>query len=322
MSIVGDRGLVDVHHHALPPLYLDALRELGVNAPVKGASFPPWNPQASLATMSAAGIDTAVLSVSAPGLGVVSGAAAGTLARRVNEYLAEVVAADPRRFGAFALMPMDDPDSALAEVAYALDELALDGVGLFTSAHGSYLGDPLLEPVLAELARRRVPVFVHPSVAPGAPSFGLPASVIEFPIETTRMVANLLFSGTLDRHPDLVLILSHAGGTVPYLAQRMTHAPTINPALAGKPPAELLGSLRRLHFDVAMSATPEQLDCLTAVVGVERVLFGSDFPFMPSEQAVENAAGLRAHDRLGAVGLERIAQQTALGLFPRLGRTA
>jgi 6-methylsalicylate decarboxylase len=241
----------------------------------------------------------------------------------VNSYLADVVASVPARFGAFALTPMDDADAALEEVAYALDMLGLDGVGLFTSAHGTYLGDAALEPLLAELAARRVPVFVHPSVpVETGPSLGLPASVIEFPIESTRAVANLLFSGTLDRHPSLTMILSHAGGAVPYLARRMTHAATISPALRGAPPADLLASLARLYFDVAMSATVEQLDCLYAIAGPGKVLFGSDFPFMPVEHACDNAAGLRSHPSLTADELENAARASALQLFPRFAGVA
>jgi predicted TIM-barrel fold metal-dependent hydrolase len=311
--------LIDVHHHALPPLYLAALAELGVQSPVKGAFFPPWTPEASLEAMDAAGIETAILSVSAPGLGVTSGEHARALARSVNEYLAEVVAAHPNRFGAFALMPVDHVDAALAEVDYALDVLRLDGIGLFTSAHGTYLGDSGLEPLMRELAARAVPVHVHPSVArTRAPEFGLPASVIEFPIETTRAVANMLFSGTLDRHPGLKLILSHAGGTVPYLARRMTHAPTINPALRGGPPTDLLGSLRRLYYDIAMSATPEQLACLHPLAGPGHILFGSDFPFMPAEHAADNAAGLRTFEGFSPSDYERVSHVSAMSIFPRL----
>jgi predicted TIM-barrel fold metal-dependent hydrolase len=96
----------------------------------------------------------------------------------------------------------------------------------------------------------------------------------------------------------------------------MTHAPTINPDLRAKPPADLLGSLRRLHYDVAMSATTEQLGCLLELAGPTRVLFGSDYPFMPAEHGVENAAGFRAHGG----NLERTSREAALALFPRFAR--
>jgi predicted TIM-barrel fold metal-dependent hydrolase len=318
-TVFRDNRLIDVHHHAIPPCYLAALADIGVETPVKGASFPHWSPDTSLEAMDGAGIQQAVLSVSAPGLGVFTGDAARRVAREVNEYLARLVQDRPSRFAAFALLPMDDEANARAEAEYALDTLGLHGVGLFTSAHGRYLGDQKLEPLMAELAARKVPVFVHPNVpAVAAPSFGLAASVIEFPIETTRAVANLLFSGTLDRYPDLSMILSHAGGAVPYLARRMTHAATITPALRGKAPVDLLGSLRRLYYDVALSATPEQLACLCTVVGPERILFGSDFPFMPREHTMENAAGLRQFEGVTETQRNWIGRGGALRLFPSM----
>lgn len=315
--------LVDVHHHAIPPRYLAALSARGIDGPVKGASFPSWNLDASLAAMEAAGSAFAFLSVSAPGLGWTTGANARAVARDVNEYLAGLVRANPASFGAFALVPMDHVDAALSEVAYGLDVLQLDGIGLFTSAFGVYLGDPSFEPLMEELAARKVPVFVHPSVpVPEPVSFGLPASVIEFPIETTRAAANLLFSGTLDRHPELTFILSHAGGAVPYLARRMTHATTINPALTGRPPKNLIGALRRLYYDVAMSATPEQLACLHSLVGGDRILFGSDFPFMPLEHGVHNATGLLGFSGMTRAELEKAGWENARKLFPRLAAGA
>lgn len=312
-------GLIDVHHHAIPELYLAALAERGVRAPVQGASFPAWDPEASLAVMDEAGIATAILSISSPGLADAAGEDACRLARRVNEHLAGVVHEHPTRFGAFALIPVHEMSSALGEVAYALDQLGLDGVGVYTSTWGRYLGDSQFEPLLATLADRQVPVFVHPVLPPQpGPLFGAPGSVAEFPIETTRAVMSLLFSGTLDRHPGLKLILSHAGGTVPFLAPRIAHAATIDPDLRGKPPADLLGSLRRLYYDVAMSATPTQLACLGDLVDPSHILFGSDFPFMPAHHALDNAAGLRRYPGLSAPQLERVGRANALDLFPRV----
>jgi 6-methylsalicylate decarboxylase len=312
-------ALIDVHHHALPPAYLTALAEVGVNHPVRGAAFPIWTPAGSLSAMDEAGIQTAVLSITSPGLGFVSGDRAQKIARDVNEYLAGLVQQDPRRFGAFALLPVDDVDIALEEARYGLDVLNLDGIGLFTSAHGRYLGDPHYEPLIAELDVRQVPVFVHPSVAGGpGPDLGIPESVIEFPIETTRAAANLLFSGTLDRYPALKIILSHAGGALPFLARRMTYASTINPDLEGGAPVDLLGSLGRLYYDVAMSATPEQMSCLRSLVGPDHILFGSDYPFMPADHAVSNSAGFRAFRDSTGQGLEADARAAALRLIPRL----
>jgi 6-methylsalicylate decarboxylase len=312
-------GLVDVQHHAIPPVYRAALEAMDIDSPVVGQSFPAWSPELSLGAMERVGIEMAVLSVSVPGAVGRDAAAVVGLAREVNESFATVIAEHPDRFGAFALLPLPHVDAAIREAEYALDVLRLDGIGLYSSVRDVYLGDPVLEPLMAFLAERAVPVFVHPNVPPhSAPSFGLPASVLEFPLETTRAVTNLLFSGTLDRHPELRLILAHAGGAVPYLAQRLTYGPTIAPHLRGQPPRDAIASLRRLYYDLGMSATPQQLRCLLELVDASHVLFATDFPFMPIEHALDNAAAFRNDPQLSEAQIDQIGRGTAASLFPRI----
>ena len=130
----------------------------------------------------------------------------------------------PSRFGSFALLPLPDVDGALEEITYALDILHLDGVGLFSSVNNRYLGDPLFDPVFDELNRRQAVVFIHPThcEAPPETNLGAPPFVVEYVFDTTRAVVNLIFTGTLKRYPDIRLIIAHGGGTVPYLAQRIS----------------------------------------------------------------------------------------------------
>lgn len=185
---------IDVHHHILPPPFVEALNKLDI----------PW-------------IGAAVASV-APGVywGDVTFAAA--LARDCNEYLARLTHDDPTQFGGFATMPLPDVDASLRELEYASDVLGLDGVVLFTSQGSRYLGDPLYEPFFAELDRRAAVVFIHPhTIPPGAnvPELDIPYGVIEFVFDTTRCVTNLLYRRTLERYPSIRYIVSHAGGTVP-----------------------------------------------------------------------------------------------------------
>ena len=150
--------------------------------------------------------------------------------------------------------------------------------------------------------------------------FGLPPSLCEFPFETTRTVANLLYSGTLDRYPDLRLILSHAGGAVPYLAKRLTFGPSIKAALTGRPPRDGIASLRRLYYDLAMAATPFNLPSLHALVEPAHILFGSDYPFMPETSNAENVAGLTGYAGFDHPARRLIEQENARMLFPRLRR--
>ncbi|WP_033290291.1 amidohydrolase family protein [Amycolatopsis jejuensis] len=310
--------LIDLHHHAIPADYVTALSEAGVKSSIPGVPFPAWTPEDSLALMEKGGIQAAILSI-APGMAGVRGEDARRIARMVNVYLAELVARYPARFGAFALLPLPDVDGAVREVEYALDELGLDGVGMYTNAGGLYLGDPRLEPLMSVLAERRVPVFVHPALPErGGVPHSLPGSVLEFPIETTRAVANVLFSGTLDRHPGLQLIFTHAGGAIPALAHRFALSSVIYPGLRENPSTDVLASLQRLHYDLAVSANPGQLHGLRELVDPLQMLFGSDFPFMPAELALENANGLRDYRGFTGDQFDQVARGSALDLFPRL----
>jgi predicted TIM-barrel fold metal-dependent hydrolase len=311
---------IDVHHHVIPEVYLQALDRAGVSDPIKGVAYPRWSAEDDLDLMDRHGIRTAVVSITAPGVAFVDGAQAAHVARATNDAMAQLITDHPGRYGAFALVPLPDVDAALREIDYALDVLGFDGVGLFTNHRGTYLGDPHFEPIFAALAERDALIHVHPATpsATDQPGFGLPTSLYEFPFDTTRMVANLLYSGTLDRHPGLRIILSHAGGTVPFLAQRLTYAATINPQLRGRQPRDLLASLRRLYYDTAMSANRPTLSALTALVDTDHILFGTDYPFMPESTAAETIAGVQ--EFFGTDALQAVERGNAAALLPRLAR--
>lgn len=127
---------------------------------------------------------------------------------------AQVVAQNPNRFGLLAALPMADADAALAELALAADELGADGVSIATNYDGAYLGDPRFLPVFHELARRGLPVFVHPTRSPCFEQVGLgrPAPLLEYPMDTARSVIDAIFAGLLLDLPDLRLVLAHGGG--------------------------------------------------------------------------------------------------------------
>jgi 6-methylsalicylate decarboxylase len=312
-------GHIDVHHHVIPPLYRDALTVAGVIDPIPGVDYPTWSLVQTLELMDRHRIQAAILSVTDPGVGFVNGTERARLARSLNEYFAELISERPDRFGAFAVLPLPDTRAALEELAHAIDVLGLDGIGLLTNHDGIYPGDEELAPVLAEAAARDLPVFVHPATPPElGRSFDLPVSLYEFTFETTRMVANLLYSGTLDRHPDLRLILCHAGGAVPYLAHRLTHGPTISSALAERAPTDVIGALQRLYYDTAMSASPYSFGSLRTLVEAGRILFGTDYPFMPEQTTVETLSGIERYGGFDEDEEVAVLRRNALGLFPRL----
>jgi aminocarboxymuconate-semialdehyde decarboxylase len=209
---------VDTHHHMLPGFFWEATEG---DYPVGGIA-PRWSRASALSFLDDADIDGAVTSISTPGVHTGDDTAARALARRCNELAAELTRDRPGRFGGFACLPLPDVDGALAELAYALDDLQLDGVLLFSNARGIYLGDPRFTPLFEELQRRAAVVFVHPNPSPdpSAHALGLPDTLIDFTADTTRAIAQLHYSSTFARTPDVKYIFAHAGGTVPYLAGR------------------------------------------------------------------------------------------------------
>jgi predicted TIM-barrel fold metal-dependent hydrolase len=203
------------------------------------------------------------------------------LARRCNEYAAELAARWPRRFGGFAVVPMREARQAVAEIGYALDELKLAGVCLFASYGERFLGDPAFDPVLEALDARAAVVFVHPALHPSSRALDLPwpGFMMEYLFDTTRAVVNLVFGGALERFPRIRFILAHAGGLVPYFTWRLSVAPMIDARLPQVPREQILARLKRFWYDIALSPTAEILACLGATAAPDRIVFGSDWPF-------------------------------------------
>ena len=310
-------SLIDVHAHFVPAQYRDALAAAGIDQPDGFPRVPTWSASEHVAMMNRVGIDVAVLSVSSPGVQFGEGTSASdavALARHVNNVAAATINDHPGRFGAFASLPMGNLDESLAEIERALDSLGLDGVNLLTNVGGVYLGDASLEPVMAELHRRRAVVFIHPT-SPACwecTSLGYPRPMIEFPFDTTRAVTNMLLSGTLARYPDIRWIVPHAGGTLPFLASRIAGISTL---LGVDDPAAIVAQLRRLNYDLAGSANTLVVSTLLAFVNHSQILYGSDWPFTP-ESIVAGGIGWVVNDNDQVTPDELTA--AAVRLFPRL----
>jgi 6-methylsalicylate decarboxylase len=154
---------VDLHQHIIPDFYWEASNEDGNAA--GGITPPRWSLDAAIAYLDEARIDVAVPSISTPGVHFDDDAAARNLARRVNEYLADIKRDRPDRFGAFAALPLPEVEGSLDQIAYAFDMLELDGLSMLTNAGGSYLADSRFDPIFAELHGRAAVVFVHPTTS-------------------------------------------------------------------------------------------------------------------------------------------------------------
>lgn len=310
---------IDTHHHILPPEWLAEEREriLGSAQIVPVEQQLAWSPASAIEAMDAAGIATAIISISTPGVWFGNKEQGRRLARLCNDYGARMVHDFPGRFGMFAALPLPDVEGSLREIDYALDVLKLDGIGLLTSYGDTWPGDPAYAPVFDELNRRKSVVYFHPT-APDCCAHlvpGLSSAIIEFPTDTTRTIVQLLFSGTFSRCPDLRFIFSHGGGTLPMLVGRVVGS-LGRPAMretAARIPQGAMHELQRLHYDVASITNPAAMGALRALAPISRILFGSDFPFWPADTF---AQGLRqlgfSHSDLSA-----IERDNALRLFPR-----
>ena len=260
------------------------------------------------------GIATGILSVSSPGVHLGNDAQARVLAREVNEFTASVVSDHPDRFGFFATLTLPDVDSAITEAVYALDELHAVGVVLLANSHGRYLGDKNFDPLMQELNRRHAVVFVHPTELPGPSIEGIPSFAADFLLDTTRAAINLIVSGTMTRYTNLKVILSHAGGFIPYAAHRM--APICAPD--GNVEAGL-ENLRHFYFDTALSGSPTALPSLLAFADPSHILYGSDSPFATVQTVSRFTGGLDTYP-LDHQLRSAINRMNAEALFPQFAR--
>jgi predicted TIM-barrel fold metal-dependent hydrolase len=313
---------IDVHTHAMSDEAAAALAGRGFR-PTGGYRISVrWTPEAALSSMDRLEIAAQVVSMPLTFAGSDDDPDFGTrLSRMINEGHAELMAAYPDRFGAFASLPGDGPDEALAELAYALDELRLDGVVLTSNVLGRYFGDPSLEPVLAELARREVPVFVHPVDCPHIDvlGFGRPSSIVEFPFDTARTIANALYTGVFQCHPGLRLILAHCGGVLPTLGWRIGEHTVMGrgPDDADIDPGHVAEVLRGLYYETALAGSRNSLLPTLEVTTADHILFGTDWPAAPEPTVVRNTGNLIAFDGFSEDELRGVERDNALRLFPR-----
>ena len=245
---------------------------------IQSTEFLLGHQKTAIAFMDSQKIEKGMLSLSAPGVTPFAGEHRRKLARRVNEYIAAVAKEWEPRFGNFATLPLPDVEGALTEIEYALDILDADGVIVFTNYGDLYLGNPMFEPIWVELNKRNAIVFIHPETItlPILPNLPTPG-IIDFPFATTRTAADMVLQGVINRCPSLRIILSHAGGFLPYAAERFAIAAG---TLSKTPSANsLLDAVRRFYFDTAMSTGPTTMQCLKAFAHPTHIVFGTDFPY-------------------------------------------
>ena len=253
---------LDVHAHYLPESYRKALERAGHSRPDGMPQIPAWSAEEHVALDGPSrDRDVAPVDLDAGCPPHRRAPATRDLAREVNEAGRRAVVDHPGRFGLLGSLPLPDVDAAIAEIAYCIDHLDVDGFVLLTNVDGTYLGDPVWDPVFRELDRRGARVLIHPTspVCWEHTSFGRPRPMLEFLFDTTRAVVNLVLNGTVARHPDLRLIVPHAGATLPVIADRVAFFAL---ALGVDASVDVLRDLGDLHYDLAGTPIPRQLDAL------------------------------------------------------------
>jgi len=303
---------IDVHHHFASPSWLQAMKLIGADSP----PIAHWSVQKSLDDMDQGGVATAVLSGNVPQVRPLSKEAAVRIARESNEYAKQLATDHPGRFGVFAMLPLPYIDESLKEIAYALDTLKADGIGVLTNYGDKWLGYSYFDPIWDELNRRKVTVFTHPADANCCVNLvqGVPPSAIEWGTDTTRSIANLIFSGSSQKYRDINWIFSHGGGVLTSVAERFLVQMVTTPPYKGKFTREMVqAELNRFHYDTAQVSLDGTLAALAKLVPVSQIMYGTDFPY---RTAAEHSKGVDA--LFSGDDRKRVNRENALAILPRL----
>lgn len=313
-SVPGPRvtGLIDVHHHILPPQAPAGMQRM----------LAGWSAASTVEKMDRTGI-RAGMAYPGPILGGTDAERAAK-ARLWNDFGASVGRDHPGRFGLFASLPLPNVAGCLAEIDHALDELHADGFGVATSYGDRWLGDAAFAPVWEKLDTRSAVVFVHPHdaacCAPDTMTYnrpGMDGSWIEWPMNTARSIMSLMVSGTTRRFPRIKFIFAHGGGVMPLLVRRVgglkAWSEVGEAGLAKLFPDGIETEFRRLHFECAQACSVTNMDALRSLVPDSQILFGSDYPFFSLDYATEQFA----HAPLSAAARPLVARDNAAHLLPR-----
>jgi aminocarboxymuconate-semialdehyde decarboxylase len=331
---------IDIHAHCVPTGLIETLRAEGGRygieiievdgryvAQIAGRKpSGPMNPPLldmprRLATMDATGVDVQVLStwidLTAYALDEASGV---RYSRMFNEAMAATVAEAPERLRGMGTVPMQSPEKAAAELRHAITKLGLVGVELATTVDGLELDDPSLEPFWTAAEELKALLLVHPGASLAgriASRYGL-ANLVGNPAESTIAIAHLIFGGVLERHPDLRLIIVHGGGFAPYQIGRWDRGFSTGTRGAAEHLTRSPGEwLRTLYFDTVLHS-PQSLRHLIDVVGIERVVLGSDYPYVMGEP--EPVRALDAVEGLDDKARDLILHGNVSALLEEVGR--
>ncbi|HCW45045.1 MAG: amidohydrolase [Planctomycetia bacterium] len=330
---------IDLHTHILPEQWPDLSKRYGYDGFVSIEHHAPccaklwkdgkffrevddrcWNPEKRIEDCDRQGIDVQALSTVPIMFSYWAQAAdAHDLSRLLNDHIAEVVKDTPSRFVGLGTVPLQDPELACLEMDRCVDELGFPGLQIGTHCNEWNLDAPELFPVLEHAAKRDVSIFVHPWDMLGADRLGsyfLPW-LVGMPAETSLAICSMIFGGIFDRLPELKICFAHGGGSFPGTLARIDKGYKARPDLCGvngcKTPSEYLG---QFYLDTLVH-DPNNLEQLMALVGVDKLALGSDYPFPLGED--HPGAMITAMKSLSETQKDRMLGGTAwefLGLDP------
>ena len=226
---------------------------------------------------------------------------AAEFARLANDEMAQLVQAHPDRFAAFvAALPWNDPDGSLVELDRAVSTLGAVGAQLFTNVNGLPVDDPRFDPILSRIESLGSIVWLHPTrnaswsdyPSEKASDYGLWWS-LGWPYETAAALSRLVYSGAMERHPNLRVIAHHGGGMVPHFSARLSMGPGARQTKDSlpRPPLEYF---RRFYADTALFGAPHAVRCVLDFFGPDHVVFGTDMPLGPPNAIEATIADIEA----------------------------
>jgi predicted TIM-barrel fold metal-dependent hydrolase len=252
------------------------------------------------------GIDIHVLSLTSPGVEQLEPRLGAGLARRSNDALAEYVRKYPDRYKGFASLATKDPEKAAKELERSVKELGLVGWKTHSNYGDSYLDEKKYWPLLAKAEELDIPIFLHPA-APMIPQlrtygFALGGAPFGFGVETSLVMMRLILSGALDAFPNLKIILGHLGEGLPFVLQRIDF-PFVRPHLKADP--DVVPQLKQkpsdyLKKNMFTATSGNYLNaafrCTQEALGIDKIIFGSDYPYEDSGECVTFLEGLSLSD--------------------------
>ena len=289
---------IDIHAHYFPQAYFDLfnseaqrynaefrMTEQGFffKTPIESSGPLPAkfiDLKQRLADMDAQGVAVQALSLTGPMVYWADGEFSHKLAMAWNDAASAAHQANPDRFVVLATLPMLDPDRAVDELNRASKLPGVRGVYMGTNIEGRDLDDPLFDPIFTRIEALALPVFLHPLAADLGGKRLQPFSftnMVAFPLDTTVAACHLIFGGVMDRHPNLLVVLPHAGGVLPNLIGRLDHGWNVIPA--AKHSAQTPSAyLRRFMYDTIVHSKPT-MEFVISQVGIDRIMMGSDYCF-------------------------------------------